>query len=250
MPRDKIGHFYYSWYPTIYQADTQALTLAEDGAYRRLIDHYMLTRTPLLDDDRALARAVGVGIDDWELVKVRVKQYFKPTRLPDGVSTAYLKHDFCDEAIAFDNARIEKARKNGKKGGKIRSSKTKEITHPVTQPSTEPSSLPELTITEQIKKVSIEGFALTSDPAPLENLKSKKGTRLPDDWELEQEWGDWAIAEGLTEDDVLLHEKKFKNHWLSTTKNPTKRNWRATWENWVISSIERKNNEIPQKRFK
>jgi uncharacterized protein YdaU (DUF1376 family) len=61
MPRDKTGHFYFSWYPTIYQQDNQHLTLAEDGAYRRLLDYYMLTRAPLPSDDRALSRIVGVG---------------------------------------------------------------------------------------------------------------------------------------------------------------------------------------------
>jgi uncharacterized protein YdaU (DUF1376 family) len=34
MPRDKTGHFYFAWFPTIYQQDTQHLSLAECGAYR------------------------------------------------------------------------------------------------------------------------------------------------------------------------------------------------------------------------
>lgn len=256
MPRGKIGHFYYSWYPTIYQADTQALTLAEDGAYRRLIDHYMLTRAPILDDDRALARAVGVGIDDWELVKVRVKQYFKPTRLSDGLPTAYLKHDFCDEAIAFDNARIEKARKNGRKGGRITSSKIKGITHSVTEPLTDRSSLPELLIPKQTKesidKESIEVFALTGEP-PNQKIKSKKATRLSESWDIIESWGEWAMNSfNLSNDEVNFQADEFKDYWISRAdKGALRLNWEATWRNWIRKYItnKEKNNGIQAKKY-
>ena len=148
MPRDKIGHFYYSWYPTIYQADTQALTLAEDGAYRRLIDHYMLTRAPLLDDDRALARIIGIGIDEWDSIKNRIKTYFKPSGNPAG----YLMHDFCEEALAVHNSRIDKARNNGKKGGRPKSLNIKENNPAGSESLTQRKAITEHNITEQKEK--------------------------------------------------------------------------------------------------
>lgn len=126
MPRDRTGHFYYSWFPTIYQQDTQHLSLHEDGAYRRLIDHYMLTRAPLPADDRALARIVGVGLTEWESLKPIVMSYFKPT----GFS---YEHTFCETVLQNDRFRIEKSRSNGGKGGRPRSRKTKTITHPVSE---------------------------------------------------------------------------------------------------------------------
>lgn len=119
MPRDKTGHFYYGWYPTIFGADTQNLSLAEDGAYRRLIDHYMLTRMPLPGDDRALARIVGVGWNEWEDVKDNVMRYFKKN--PAGLFT----HAFCDEELLVHNKRIGNAQNNGKKGGRPKGSKNK-----------------------------------------------------------------------------------------------------------------------------
>lgn len=113
MPRDKTGHFFYAWYPTIYGADTQRLTLAQDGAYRRLIDHYMLTRTRLPLEDIALARIIGVGWQEWEDVKAAVLPFFKKT------ATGYT-HSFCEDEIAADNARIIKHKANGAKGGRPR----------------------------------------------------------------------------------------------------------------------------------
>lgn len=113
----------------------------------------------------------------------------------------------------------------------------------------QPASNQQLTTSnkETINKEVVEVFALESEAD--KKINSKRGTRLPDDWELSQEWGDWAEAQGVSSDEIILQAKKFKNHWLSTAKNPTKRNWKATWENWIYSHLERKNNDIQAKRF-
>lgn len=126
MPRDKTGHFYYSHYPAIWEQDTQHLTLAEDGAYHRLVDCYMKTRAPLPTDDRSLARIVGASMEEWLLVKPSVITYFKPTGL-------FYHHAFCDEVLNSDVCRIIKSRVNGKKGGRPSVSKIKETTRPVTE---------------------------------------------------------------------------------------------------------------------
>jgi uncharacterized protein YdaU (DUF1376 family) len=137
MPRDKSGHFYYEWYPTIFQADTQHLSLAEDGAYRRLIDHYMQTKSPLPIDDKALARVIGIGIDEWVSIRPQVVTYFKPTGL-------LLHHKFCDEVLSKHSARLLKSKNNGSRGGRPSIGKAIVTTQPVIE--TKPSGNP---ITEQ-----------------------------------------------------------------------------------------------------
>lgn len=121
MPRDKTGHFYFEWYCTIYKADTQHLTLAEDGAYRRLIDYYMETRAPLPDDDRSLARIIGIGGEEWNVHRAAVLKFFKPSTNPLG----YLTHSFCDEVLRKHASRITKSRTNGGKGGRPNKLKSK-----------------------------------------------------------------------------------------------------------------------------
>lgn len=133
MPHDKEGNFYYSWYPEKYQSATQVLNLAEDGAYHRLIDHYMQTREPLLDDDRALCRIVGVTIEEWQSVKEKVRNKFVPTNNPVG----YLSHKFCDKMINKENLSREKAKNNGKKGGRPNRFEKSEKT-PYEQPTGNP----------------------------------------------------------------------------------------------------------------
>lgn len=115
MPQDKTGHYYYSWFPTIYARDTQHLTLAEDGAYRRLIDYYMTTRAPLPgENDRAMARILGVAIYEWEEVRATLKTMFKPSENPVGLWV----HSLCEEILAKQGDRIGRNRENGAKGGR------------------------------------------------------------------------------------------------------------------------------------
>lgn len=70
--------------------------------------------------------------------------------------------------------------------------------------------------------------------------KSKKlGSRLSSEWELESEWGEWAMAQGLSRSEVLREEEKFKDYWLSKTgANATKTDWDATWRNWIRRVVE------------
>jgi len=68
---------WYPWYPDLHDADAGHLTCLEDGAYRRLIDRYMRTRMPLPDDDKALARFVGLTPDEWAVIAPNVRAFFK-----------------------------------------------------------------------------------------------------------------------------------------------------------------------------
>jgi uncharacterized protein YdaU (DUF1376 family) len=63
---------WFPWYPALYRADTLDLTLEQDGAYRRLIDHYMETRLPLPDNENALARIIGISTSDFRAIAEQV----------------------------------------------------------------------------------------------------------------------------------------------------------------------------------
>ena len=99
---------WYPWNPTRFKRKTYRLSLAEDGAYRRLIDEYMMTRAPLPDDDRALARILGVSLEEWAAVSPAVRQFFKPK---DGI----LSQKTCDEELRAQERRKERFSARGKK---------------------------------------------------------------------------------------------------------------------------------------
>lgn len=85
-----------------------------------------------------------------------------------------------------------------------------------------------------------------SDQQATTSKEGKKGRReesdrarpLPEDWKLSEELGQWAEQRGLTPNDVLLQRDKFYNYWRGCGK--AKKDWDATWRNWILTTIERK----------
>jgi hypothetical protein len=64
----------------------------------------------------------------------------------------------------------------------------------------------------------------------------ERATRLPQDWKLPKTWGEFALAEQPTwiDDHVRREADKFRDYWVAKAgKDATKRDWFATWRNWV-----------------
>lgn len=90
----------------------------------------------------------------------------------------------------------------------------------------------------------IEGEKESAEaPAPAKVLKiSSRGSRLPRDWVLPEQWGLWALTEGLTRQQVLDEEDKFRDYWIARSgTGASKVDWEATWRSWVRKSKEFKN---------
>ncbi len=101
------------WYPFFvidYRRDTRHLDLEHDGAYRRLLDEYMLTREPLPNDDAALARIIGIPKTDWDRLAIVVRRFFR-------ARNDKLFHKRCDKEIRAQNARHNRNSERAKKGG-------------------------------------------------------------------------------------------------------------------------------------
>jgi uncharacterized protein YdaU (DUF1376 family) len=101
------------WYPffvVAYRRDTYDLTLEEDGAYRRLIDEYMITRQPLPNDNAALARIVGIPTTEWTRLAVKVRRFFR-------AKNDKLWHKRCELELRAQNARHNRLREKAQKGG-------------------------------------------------------------------------------------------------------------------------------------
>ena len=77
-------------------------------------------------------------------------------------------------------------------------------------------------------------------PAETKSERTKRATRLPDDWQLPRAWGVWAMQEmGMTEDAVRWEADKFADYWHARSgQGATKMNWHATWRNWIRRNAE------------
>ncbi|WP_445360539.1 hypothetical protein ACJJIL_19180 [Microbulbifer sp. EKSA005] len=100
-------------------------------------------------------------------------------------------------------------------------------------PTQESKETKKVTTLENNQRESGQGGALAvrQEPAP----PSKRGTRLPDDWQLTQEFYDEAAK---TRPEVM-HQiydiaASFGDYWKSQSgKQGVRRDWLAVWRNWV-----------------
>jgi hypothetical protein len=85
----------------------------------------------------------------------------------------------------------------------------------------------------QVARLAEAALGAVYGPAELRPSGSK-GQRWPDGMDVPPDWIDEAQRMGLARDRALVEAQKFVDHWTAATgQNATKRNWRATWRNWV-----------------
>jgi hypothetical protein len=87
--------------------------------------------------------------------------------------------------------------------------------------------------------------ASTGQPIPIKPTprprEASQGTRLPTDWMLTQELGEWALSEGLTRDRIRQEADRFRDYWIAKPGSAgRKTDWPATWRNWVRRASETK----------
>ena len=71
--------------------------------------------------------------------------------------------------------------------------------------------------------------------------KSRRGTRLPEDWELPAEYLQWAREQDMrgvqrfnSLFEVTEEGRKFHDYWISQSGSKgVKANWFSTWKNWI-----------------
>lgn len=83
------------------------------------------------------------------------------------------------------------------------------------------------------------GVGGASPAAPPKPEEAKRATRLATDWRLPRSWGDWALEHfAISADDVRSEAAAFKDYWtgLGNVKHAAKKDWQATWRNWVRNS--------------
>ena len=103
---------YYQFNISDFCLHTSHLTLEEEGVYRRLIDFYYDTEQPIPKETKPVIRRLRLGnyVDE---VEQMLAEFF--TLEDDGY------HNYrCDIEIKLYQERVDKARENGKKGGRPR----------------------------------------------------------------------------------------------------------------------------------
>lgn len=72
--------------------------------------------------------------------------------------------------------------------------------------------------------------------------KTKRGSRLPDDWELPEDWRQWALVNcpAASPEMVATEALKFSNFWQAQPGSKAcKLDWRKTFQNWCLTAFAR-----------
>ena len=111
---------YYTFHSGDYLRDTSHLTLIEDAIYRRALDWYYTNESPLPPDFKKIARLIR-ATDYQQEVETVISEFFVLTE--NGWSQKR-----CDEEISIYHEKADKARQNGKLGGRPKAKTNQTLT--------------------------------------------------------------------------------------------------------------------------
>ena len=194
---------WYKWFPADYAADTRFLSLEEHGAYRMLLDHLWIYG-PVPDDPAIVKQVWGKNARSSARLLAKLRPFFEKK---SGKLDHWKIREQREQALEYSEVQRQRVQKRWHTGGNTRTHK----------PDPDPEKIPK-------KTPSSRG--------------QKKGSRLPDDWTLPDEWRRWARAH-LSENGIEDQAARFKDYWIAKPgKDGGKLNWQATWRNWVRRAAE------------
>lgn len=198
---------YYQFNIGDYRAATMHLSNEEDLAYRRLLDMYYDTENKIPLDTQWVSKRLRLATD---VVDEVLKDMF--AKHEDG-----WYHARCDDVIQQYHAMAEKNRANGRLGGRKKNPVGNQLeTH-----------------SEPIAKATKNYKPETINQEP--KVKMQRGSRLPSDWTLPEEWKAWAEAE-RPDLNIKSVADSFRDFWIAKAgTGGVKLDWQATWRNWIRS---------------
>ena len=213
---------WYKRFPADFIAGTLSLSLEEKGAYSVLLDLIYDRGGPIPDDPQWIARVCGCSTRKWKKIRETLLSAGK-IHAKDGL----LSNVRAEKQIENGAKEARKLAENGAKGAEKTNEKQTSFK--------ENSKLEEKGPLKTERHTRSQKPDTRKDISPLKSppLASKKGTRLSETWTLPFEWREWAALE-RPDVDVDLEGEKFRDYWIAKAgKAAVKRDWQATWRNWI-----------------
>lgn len=188
-----------------YWRDTAHLSDSEHVSYLRLISHYWQHGSLPPIDDR-LARIAGRTASEWAEMRETLKEFFS-----DG----------------WHHARIERDLYRQKEINEANSERAKKAANARWNANSMLGALPEASVEQSLTNANQNQNQNQNHISELKSSYSKsRGTRLPEDWKP-------RIEDGINE----IELEKFRDYWISVSgQRGVKRDWDATWRNWLRNS--------------
>lgn len=194
---------YYQFHIGDYKSHTHHLSLTEDLAFRRLLDHYYLHEVPIKQRD--IARQIGMRDHEQEVLAV-LNEFF--------VST---ENGFINPRADDEITKYRKFSEDGKKGAAARWHKGTNG-----EANSPPNATPMATNNQE---------PITNNHKP--SSRATKGSRLSTDFVLPEDWTEFCQTERPDLNPQKVFDG-FKDYWVAKAGSQgVKLDWLATWRNWV-----------------
>jgi uncharacterized protein YdaU (DUF1376 family) len=220
---------YYKFNIGDYMSHTSHLSEMEDLAYRRMLDWIYLHESPLPSSADQIAKLIRMRTHS-ECIADVLEEFFTPTDYGYEQAAAM-------KQISAYKAKSEKA----KQAAEVRwSAERKESDANALQIECE-GNANHKTLNINHETIKQSNNTLASVDAPPK--KQPKGSRLPTDWKLNQDYYEAAkaINPNLNDQQIKFISDTFKDYWIAQAGSKgVKADWLATWRNWV-----RRDNSTP-----
>jgi len=198
-----------------YIADTTHLTTLEHGAYMLLLGAMWRRNGWVPDDEKDLARILGLTVGKWKRVRERLSPFLM-------FENGEISQKNLLKIWKNTQEKIAKNKENGAKGGRAAAIKNNDLG----QANATETLKPNATIPEP-------------EPEPEEkrdtNVSPKKPVRramsLPDDWVPSEKNIQDAHAKDFTDLEIQNEADKFRDYHLA--KGTTFKDWDAGWRTWL-----------------
>ena len=205
---------YYQFNIGDYASHTQHLDPMEDLAYRRMLDFCYLNECGLPESVDSIARAIRMR-EHCNCIAIVLQEFF------------YLHENGTWHSKRVDKE-IEKVNKKSEARSLAANKRWKNSNANALQTECKSNA------TQDTRHKTQDTLPIVIAPTVVEAKKNTKGSRLPDDWFLPKAWGEWALEQGWEIEAIRLEADKFGDYWRAKSgKDACKRDWFATWKNWI-----------------
>jgi len=204
--------------PAAWDFGTAELTLEQEAAYLRVVNAIHKHDAPVPNNDRVLA---GLFRTSTRKARALVSELIEAGKLvleDDRIWNERARSDMVQRGFVSGSMA-----ENGAKGGRKRAENAaKALENNDTVKATASSRIEENRIEEKREA----------------KASPKNGARLSPDWFLPASWGQWALQEGASQEQIRSEADKFKDYWIGVAgAKARKADWEATWRNWIRKAI-------------
>lgn len=211
---------------------TRYLTRVERSVYRDAIEMYYDSESPLpsANFDRLCKVLLCVTDEERAALQTVLDDFFVLTE------RGYV-HSRCEEEIEKYRLNSSAKARAGKASAEARKNKKEQMFNTC-------STHEQLTNKQEPRTNNQEPIDLLAPQAALPTTKKNRAARLPDDWQLTDEYVNAVIQiNPALMPRIQQIAAGFRDYWIAKSgKDATKNDWLATWRNWIRRESENAKN--------